>query len=146
MIWRTRYIRSRALVSVADGQQHSLEVLRGFLIPAYHRAEGYQAHQGILGQQAQTHDQRVLQSLETLLLLANIDHIEEDGRGRGGSGEPILDRGVGGVQLWRDRIRGDVLVVRRERVPGQAEGTDPKPGANIDLAVFSCQSLSWAGK
>ena len=38
------------------------------------------------------------------------------------------------MQLGGYRIRGDVFVVRWERVARQAEGTDPETGSNIHLA------------
>lgn len=39
------------------------------------------------------------------------------------------------MKLWRDRTRGDVLVVGWKRVPGQAERANPEAGSNIHLAI-----------
>lgn len=88
----------------------------------------------MLGQEAQAHDERLLEGSQAVLLLARIDDIEEDRGGGGGPRESVLDGGVGGVQLGRDRILGDVLVVWREGIPRKTEGADPQTGAHINLA------------
>lgn len=39
------------------------------------------------------------------------------------------------MEFGGDGIRCDILVMRRELVPRQAEGADPDPSPNIDLAI-----------
>lgn len=38
------------------------------------------------------------------------------------------------MELGRDRVLRDVLVMRRQRVSRKAEGADPKAGAYVDRA------------
>ena len=100
---------------------------------AYHSAICDQSNQGILGEQAQAHDDGVLESLQAILLLAGI-HDEQENRGRGsGPVEAVLDGSAAWVELRGDGFLGDVLVVGWERVPGQAEGAYPLPRAHINL-------------
>lgn len=101
-----------------------------------------QADQSILRQEAEAHNQGLLESSQAVFLLARIDDIEEDGWARSRSRQPVFDGRVGWVQLGGDGISGDILVVRRERVPREAEGADPEASAHVDLAgVESAPSL-----
>lgn len=85
-------------------------------------------------EQTQTDDQRVLQSLEIILIDASIDNVQKDGRDLRTPGQGILDRGVLGQQLCGQVSVGDIAVVGRELVAVQAEGTDPQLATGIDLA------------
>lgn len=60
-----------------------------------HGAVSNESDEGILRKQAQAHDQRLLQGLKTVILLAGIDDKEKDWWGNGGSGEAVLHGGVG---------------------------------------------------
>lgn len=101
---------------------------------SYHCAVCDQTDQSVLWQQAQAHDDRVLQRLQAVLLLASVDNEEENRRRRGGAREAVLDRCAAGVKLWRNLLGGDVLVVRRQSVSLQTEGAYPHPCAHVDLA------------
>lgn len=57
----------------------------------YHSTIGDQPHQRMRGQQAQAHDQGVLESLQRILLLACIHNEQKDRGCLGGTGELILD-------------------------------------------------------
>jgi len=94
-----------------------------------------QTDQGVGRQQAERHDDRVLESLQTILLLTCVDDEDEDRGNGGGSSESVLDGGARGVQLWRNGVLRDVLVVRWQTIALQTEGADPYPGAHVDLAV-----------
>jgi hypothetical protein len=88
----------------------------------------------LCGQEAQTHNNRVLQRLQAVLFLACVDDEQEDGRGPRGAGETVFDGGAVRVQLGRDLVSRDVLVVHGKLVAVEAEGTYPHTGAHIDLA------------
>jgi len=51
------------------------------------------------------------------------------------------------VELWWDRILGDVLIVRRKSVSLKAEGAYPQSRSHIDLAkrVEYCPARRFAG-
>lgn len=118
-----------SLAGISNGQD--------FINPAdaYHCAVCDKAHQRVLGKEAQTHDKRFLEGSQTVIFLAKIDNIEEDGRGRGRSGQPIFDSCICRVQFGGNGVLRDVFVVRGERVSRQAKRADPNPSANVDLAV-----------
>jgi hypothetical protein len=101
---------------------------------AYHCAVCNQTDQGVLREQAQAHDDRVLERLQAVLLLASVDDEQEDRRRGGWARKAVLDGCAAGVQLWGDLLCRDVLVVRRQGVSLQTEGTYPHPGAHVDLA------------
>lgn len=105
------------------------------IIVPYHSTEGNQTNQRIGRQKRQAHDEGILHSLQTVILLAGIDNKDEN-RGSGGrSCQLVLDRCALGVELWGYRVLCDVLVMRGERVARQTEGTDPDSCADIDSAV-----------
>lgn len=100
---------------------------------SYHCAICDQTNKGVCGQQAQAHDDGVLERLQAVLLLARVDDENEDGSASRGLGEAVLDGGTARVQLGRDLFLGDVLVVWRELVAVEAERAYPDAGAHIDL-------------
>lgn len=104
-----------------------------------HGAISDQTDQSVLGQKAQAHDQRLLEGSQAVLLLAHINDIKEDRGARCRSREPVLDSRVRRVQLGRDRIGGDVLVMGRQRVARKAKGASPETSADIDLAEAESQ-------
>lgn len=100
---------------------------------AYHGAVGDQTDQRIRRQKRQAHDERVLERLQAVILLASVHDIHKD-RGGGRSSQLILDRSTRRVELGGYRVLRDVLVVRREGVTHQTEGTNPDPRADVDGA------------
>ena len=128
--WRIRRSQARVL-----GPIH-VSTLLDIVCPreSHHCAVCDQTDKGVLWQQAQAHDDRVLERLQAVLLLARV-HDEQEDRGRGGRArQAVLDGGAAGVELWGDLLGGDVLVVRREGVALQTEGAYPHPRAHINLA------------
>lgn len=108
---------------------------RLLLVMTYHCAVCDQTNQSVLWEQAQAHDDRVLERLQTVLLLASVDDEQEDRWRRCGAREAVFDGCAAGVKLWWDLLGRDVLVVRWQSVSLQTERTYPHPGAHIDLAV-----------
>jgi len=104
------------------------------LVHLRHGAVCDETDKGVGGQQAQAHDDGVLEGLQAVLLLARVHAEEEDGRVRGRLGQAVLDGGAVRVQLGGDLLGGDVLVVRRQLVAVEAEGAYPLAGAHVDLA------------
>lgn len=92
-----------------------------------------ESHQRILWKQAQAHDQRLFQRGQTVLLLASIDHIEEDWSARRRAREAVFNGSVLRSEFGRNGSVADILVVWWERIARQAEGADPKAGTNINL-------------
>lgn len=101
---------------------------------SYHCAVCDQTDQSILWEQAQAHNNRVLERLQAVLFLAGIDHEQKDGWRRGWARKAVFDRRATGVQLWGNLLSGDVFVVRWQGVSLQTERTYPHPGAHVDLA------------
>jgi hypothetical protein len=85
-------------------------------IVPYHSTEGNQTNQRIGRQKRQAHDEGVLHSLQTVILLAGIDNKDKNRGSGGGSCQLVLDRRALGVELWGYRVLRDILVMRRERV------------------------------
>jgi hypothetical protein len=108
--------------------------------PAFHTYHGTvcdQADQRILREQAQAHDDRVLERLQAVLLLACVHDEYEDRRGLDRLRKAVLDGSAVCVQLWGYLLLRDVLVVRREVVTVETEGAYPHAGAHVDLTVLS---------
>jgi hypothetical protein len=131
MTWRIRCSPARVLVSMPYQSRIPSSTI---LVLAYHGAICDQAHEGIWGQQAQAHNDRVLQRLQAILFLACVDDEQEDGRRPRGGGETILDGSAVRVQLEGDLVGRDVLVLHGKLVPVETEGTYPDTGAHVDLA------------
>ena len=89
----------------------------------------------MLGEQAETHDERLLQGSQAILLLTGVDDIKKNRRAGDRARQPILDRGIRRVELGRDGVGGDVLVVGRKRISGKAEGAYPETSTHVDLAI-----------
>lgn len=104
-------------------------------IVPYHCTEGNQTNQRIGRQKRQAHNEGILHSLQTVILLASVHDKDEDRGSGGGSCQLVLNRRALGVELWGYRILRDILVMRRKRVAGQTEGADPASCADIDSAV-----------
>jgi hypothetical protein len=103
---------------------------------SYHSAKCDQADQSIRGKQAQAHDDGVLERLQTVLLLACVDHEQKNRGRRCRSRQSIFDGGTVGVELGGHGILRDVLVMRRQRVSLKTERTDPEACSHIDLATL----------
>jgi hypothetical protein len=100
-----------------------------------HGTEGDETHQGIGWQQTETDYEGFSQTLEVVFVEAGVYDVEEDGRGRRGTGEGILDCGILGKELSGEVGVGDVSVMRWEGVARHAEGADPQLRPHIDLTV-----------
>lgn len=101
----------------------------------YHGTEGNESHQGVRGKQTETDYERVAESLEFILVHACVDDKEERGWYCGAAREGVFDGGELGQQFGGEIRVGDVFIVRGEGIALQAEGTDPKLSANINLAA-----------
>jgi hypothetical protein len=133
MTWRIQCIRARGLGPGDQSQYSTYYILSGGSC-SYHCAVSDQTDQRIRWQQRQAHNERVLDCLKTVILLASIDHKQEDWGGGGGPRQLVLDCGAGRVELGRYRVLGNILVVRRKRIAHQTEGADPNTGADVDGA------------
>jgi hypothetical protein len=101
----------------------------------YHCAIGDQTDKCVRRKQTQANHQRVLQSLQIILVHAGVHDIQEDGRDLSTSCQCVFNGRVLSQQLgWKIGV-GDVAVVRRELVAVQTERADPELPARIDLAV-----------
>ena len=100
----------------------------------YHRSVCDQTDQAIRRQEAKRHDDRILERLQAILLLASVDDKDEDGRNWCWSSKPVFDGGATGVELGWYLLFGDVSVVWREVVTLQAKRANPYPSAHVDLA------------
>lgn len=101
----------------------------------HHGTEGDQSHEGVWGKQTETDDEGVAESLEFILVHACVDDKEEGGWYCGAAREGVFDSGELGQQFGGKVGVGYVFVVGRECIALQAEGTDPKLSANINLAA-----------
>jgi hypothetical protein len=109
-----------------------------------HSAERDQTDESIWREQTQAHDDRILQSLKTILLLTRIHQEQKDGRRWRGSSQSVFDRGAVGVELGRDVMIVDVLVVRWKSVSLKTERANPKTSPDIDLAAVLSAIARWA--
>lgn len=144
MTWRIRCIRAREL---GPGEQSQYST---YYIPnrggcSYHCAVSDQTDQRIRWQQRQAHDERVLNCLKAVILLASIDHKQEDRGGRGWPRQLVLDCGAGRVELGGYRVLGNILIVRRKRIAHQTEWADPNTGADVDGAKQGYQFTARPG-
>lgn len=94
-----------------------------------------EAHQRIGRQQRQAQNERILNSLQTVLFLASVDDKEEDGGSWGWPRQLIFDGCALRVELRGYCVLRDILVMRGQWVAHQTERTDPDPGTNINRAV-----------
>lgn len=133
MTWRIRCSRARELGPIYQGQQHVTCVAN--IIIAYHCTERNQTNQRIGRQKRQAHDEGILHSLQTIILLAGIDDKDENGGSGGWPCQLVLDCRALGVELWGYRVLCNILVMRRERVARETEGADPDSCADINSAV-----------
>ena len=82
---------------------------------------------------------------------ASVDNKEKNRRHGHRPGEGVLDRGVFRKQLRRQIRARDVLVMRWEGIPLQAEGADPKFSTDVDLTenerkeVVTSMKFVWSG-
>jgi hypothetical protein len=101
----------------------------------HHGPVGNQPNKREWRQKTETDDDGIPQSLEVRLIQARIHDEQEDRRNLGWSAQCVFDSRV----LWQKFCRqvgvGDVLVMRRERIPLKAERTDPQFSSNVDLAA-----------
>ena len=109
---------------------------------SYHGAKGDQAYQGMGRQQVQAHDERFPEGLEAVVLVAGIDKVKKDWRSGRRSGHPVLDRRVEMVELARDGLVRDVLVMRWQRVPSQTERTYPQSASWLHMTEAGSASSS----
>lgn len=111
----------------------------------YHGAIGDQTDKCMRRKQTQADHQRILQSLEIILVHASVHDIQEDGRDLSTSCECIFNGRVLSQQLgWKVGV-GNVAIVRRELVAVQTERADPELPARIDLAVV-CNRASFKSR
>lgn len=101
----------------------------------HHGAESDQADEGIGREEAERGHKGLAESVELVLVNASVDDVEEDGRHRGGARESVLDGRVLWQQLGREVGLRDLLVVGREGVALQTEGTDPHLATDINLTA-----------
>lgn len=100
----------------------------------YHCAISNQTNERILWEQAQAHNNGILECLQAVLLLASIDNEKEDRRVLGRVGQAVLDGRAAGVQLGWNLFSRNVLVVGRELISLKTEWAYPDTCAHINLA------------
>ena len=100
----------------------------------YHGAEGDEADERVLRDEADGDDDGIAERLELLLIETGIDDEKEHGRDLRRPGEGVLDGSILWEQLRREVGVRDVLVMRGKRVALQTKWTDPQLAADVDLA------------
>lgn len=111
---------------------------------SYRLAESDQTNEGILREEVEREQQRVLQCLKLLLpigLDAEIDGEQKHWREASVARQHILERGVGRVHLCREPVLVDVGVLRGERIALETEGADPELACEIETADITCESM-----
>lgn len=144
---RTWHIHRSPVHGLGPSHMSNIRSLLWECIHTHHRAVCYQPNERSWWQEAEAHNKRVLQSLQTVLFLTRVNDVEEDRRRRCWTGEPILDRSTLRMQLRGYRILSNVFVVRWESVAGKTEGTYPKfcPSIHSTYLVSTCQHFRLQG-
>ena len=108
----------------------------GELVHLHVRSEGDDSDQRVVGEVGEVLLQRVLETGELLRVDRRVDDEQEHGRNALTALDLVLDGGVCGHHLVRQRCLRDVLgVLGREVVSLSAEGAGPELRAEVDLAA-----------